>query len=160
MQRRNGNVYLNPKHKIVYMAATCGLATVVLLLLTVLTLMGNDLVSTNDSIFYYCTALYLLLTVAAMIVDESIKKYPGLLVLCATSIYSFCYVSICFIKGGQSILGYVIISLYLIYIVLSYLLYKKMYPIIAVNNKIKSFNTLYLIVLVMFSIIFGFMYCL
>lgn len=158
MQKKKENVFLSPKHKIVYLIASSILSFLVLFILGGLTISGNDLVSTNSAIFSYCTALYLLLVIFAMLIDEAIKKYPGLLVLCASALYSFVYVCICFIKGGQTITGYIIVSFYFVYIGLSYLIYKHFYPAIVLKEKNKVFNTMYLIVFLMVTIVFGFMY--
>lgn len=158
MQKRTEKVFLTPKHKIIFMGVTCGLSILVVIILCILTLIGNDLVISNSAIFSYCTALYLLFVVFAMVIDEAIKKYPGLLVSIAVSIYSFCYIIICFIKGGQSTLGYSMVIGYIIYIGLSYLLYSKVYPIVAIKEKIKLFNTIYLMLVILITIAFGFIY--
>ncbi len=161
MQKRKENVFLSPKFKKLYVGLSCGLTMLITMILFIMMLAGNNVAQSNGSVFTYCTALMLIIVVVGMIIDESIRKYPGLIITFCTSIYTFSYILICFMKGGASTVGYVMLAGYALFIGISYLIYSKFYPILVVGEKyVKLFNTLYLIIVLMVTIVIGFMYSL
>lgn len=159
MQKKKESLLFSPKFKKMYIVITCCLWLLANIIFNVLYLFNNNVVASSDIVYSYSTALFLVFVVLGMIVDESIRKYPGIIVTLCTSVYSFSYVNICVLKAGYGLSGAFILLFFALYIVVSFLIYKYIYPKVVVRkNAVKWFNTLYLIFVVLMSIGIGSFY--
>lgn len=159
MVKKRENVLLSPKFKKLFFIVSCSFTMVITLVFWLLSINGDNYVADNEYVFSYCTVLMFIFVVIGMIIDEKIRKYPGLLVTIGSSIYAFSFICICVIEGGYSISGLIMILLFLLNITLSFIIYKWIYPKIVVGEKyIKLFNTFYLIVLIVVALTFGMFY--
>lgn len=159
MQKPKESLFLSPKFKKIYIIVVCSLWITSFLIFSMLSLFGSDFVSTNDNVYSYSTALFLVLVVMGMLVDESIRKYPGIIVSVVTAIQSFCYISICILKGGYSIAGIIMQICFALYIIIAFLIYKYIYQMLVVKkNAVKIFNTLYLMLIVLITVGIGSFY--
>lgn len=159
MVKKRENVLLSPRFKKLFLILSCSFTLIISLVFALLSIGGNNYVADNDYVFSYCTVLMLVFVVIGMVIDEKIRKYPGLLVTIGSAIYSFSFICICVIKGGCSIEGLIMVLLFFLNILLSFIIYKWIYPEIVIRDKyIKLFNTLYLIFIVLVTLTFGMIY--
>ncbi len=150
---KKDDFFLNGKFKKFYFIITISICLLWLAIALVLRLFKVDLIN-NDIFYIYYNAFIIVFLIAGMIIDEKIRKYPGLIVLIGTSIYCFVYVSLCSIGGTY--VNVIVSFIFLLNVLLSYILYKRVYPLIVISkNKVKIFNTFYLIIMLTLSIIVG-----
>lgn len=154
LNNKNGLMF-NSKFKKMYCFITFGICIFWILLVTVLNLFGNEFMFKN--IFYtYYNALFIVLLIVGMIIDEKIRKYPGFITTIGTAVYSLCYIYLCCFRTNIFL-----VVLYVVNGVLSYLIYKYIYPkIIVTKNGNKIFNTIYLIIILTITLILGMYYTL
>lgn len=151
MLKEKDELFLNYKFKKMYLIVTLLICMIWIVIMSIFNFIDVDILN-GDNFFAYYNAFLVIFIITGMIVDEKIRKYPGLIVTFGTSVYCFSYVYICCLRGSFSFW----VLLFLVNIYISYLVYKKIYPVIVVmKNGAKLFNTIYLIIILLITIVVG-----
>lgn len=152
IEKRN-ELFINAAFKKWYLIITCAICLLWVVIAFVLTIFNVEFIKKEIFNIYY-NAIIIVLVIVGMIIDEKVRKNPGVIVTIGTSIYCFSYIALCSLNYGFSKVIYPLI--FICIIGLSYVVYKKIYPsIIVVKNMNKVFNTIYLIVLLSITLLIG-----
>lgn len=154
MQKTNDrNLFLNNKFKKYYLIISIVICLFWVAISSILKLIGNNFLF-NEVFFPYYNAMLIILLIVGMIIDEKIRKYPGIIVTLGTSIYCFSFIYMCTIDKNLTIP-----IVYIINIAISYIIFKYVYPkIIVIKNANKVFNTVYIIIVLSITLFIGMYY--
>ncbi|MFI3329722.1 MAG: hypothetical protein R3Y05_04475 [bacterium] len=156
MSNRSNELFLGPAFKKWYI-----IITVVICLLWTLVSFGTYLFGNNNllsaDLFGYYNAFLVVFVVTGMIIDEKIRKYPGLVITIVSAIYYFCYIVLCMLRADCSLMSVMFSIAFLLYIGCSYLIYKFIIPrIVVLKYGPPIFNTTYLMITLTVTLVLGF----
>ncbi len=158
MEMKTNEFFLNGKFKKIYAIITFSLIMIINILFIFFYISKNNFLT--DSVLYgYVTCFYFLFIALGLILDEKIRKYPGLLVVVGGAVYSSNYMFYNVLRGEFSLLGGLYCTISVLIVIASCFIYTIVYPKIAINkNGCKIFNTVYLMIIVSLTFILGNMY--
>lgn len=158
MVKKKDELFLNGKFKKTYAIATIFVSIVFAIFCFVLSAINSSFIE-NEYLFSYTTCFYFVFIIGGLILDEKIRKYPGLVVVIGSACYSLSYMVFAVCKGGLSTLGIIYTIIYLLFMGLSFVIFKYLYPkIVVMRNGQKIFNTGYLMIIVSITFILGTLY--
>lgn len=159
MSNNSKGLFIGPGFKKWFIISTVSTSLIWTLITFILYLCGNNvLVSTTSQIFAYYNAVIIILTILSLILDEKIRKYPGLLSTICMSLFNFCYIFLCAIRGDFSSRGVILAACYFFYIGCAFLIYKFIIPLIIVKKRgLQIFNFIYLMIILNVTIVLGFL---